>query len=48
MVMQSVIKVNLKLAIPLRIVVDKLGLHIDLVVYPMDQLIATGCDDDAL
>ena len=48
MVMHGITKVHLKLTIPLRIVVDKLGLRIGYVVYPMDQLVAIGDNTGAL
>ena len=48
MVMHGVIEVDLKLAIPLGVVINKLGLRISLVLYAMDQLIAIGSDDGAL
>ena len=46
--MHGVIKVNLKLAIPLGVVINKLGLGISLVLYPMDQLVAIGGNNGAL
>ena len=46
--MHRVIEVDLKLAIPLGVVINKLGLRISLVLYTMDQLIAIGSDDGAL
>ena len=46
--MHGVIEVDLKLAIPLGVVINKLGLRISLVLYAMDQLIAIGSDDGAL
>ena len=48
MVMHGVIEVDLKLAIPLGVVINKLGLRISLVLYAMGQLVAIGGEDGAL
>ena len=47
MKVHGVIELYLKLAILLLVILDKSGLRIGLVVYPMDQSIAIGGDNGA-